>query len=42
MTSHRWYLLPVPPHEPIAANPIWAGRQLLLLTTNGGLVSFHA
>ena len=40
-TSRRSHLLPIPPDEPIAANLIWAGRQLLLLTTNGGLLSFH-
>jgi hypothetical protein len=40
----RWTAtLPTPPGEPpVAANPIWAGRQLLLLTASGGLLSFHS
>ncbi len=40
--SRRWHALPVPPGRAlIAANPLWAGRQLLLLTEGGGLLSFH-
>jgi len=40
--SRSWHPLPVPPgHPAIAANPIWAGRQLLLLTASGDLLSFH-
>jgi hypothetical protein len=39
---HRWHSLRVPPDRAlIAANPVWAGRQLLLLTEGGGLLSFH-
>jgi hypothetical protein len=40
----RWITkLPVPPGQPpVAANPIWAGRQLLLITASGGLLSFHS
>jgi hypothetical protein len=41
-TGH-WHALPSPPgHPPLAATPLWAGRQLLLLTANGGLFSLHA
>ncbi|HUZ54917.1 MAG TPA: hypothetical protein VMU94_20625 [Streptosporangiaceae bacterium] len=41
--SRSWHTLPVPPgRPPIAASPIWAGRQLLLLTANGKLLAFHA
>jgi len=40
--ANRWTTLPVPPgRPPVAANPIWADRQLLLLTARGGLLSFH-
>jgi hypothetical protein len=40
--SRSWHILPVPPgHPPFAAKPIWAGRQLLLLTSTGALLSFH-
>lgn len=40
--SQRWRSLPIPPGKPpIAANPLWAGRQLLLLTANGNLLAFH-
>ena len=40
--SRSWHILPAPPgHPPIAANSIWAGQELLLLTLNG-LLSFHA
>jgi hypothetical protein len=42
-SADSWSTLPVPAGKPpIAANPIWAGRQLLLLTARGGLLSFHA
>ena len=41
-SSRHWVSLPIPPGHPLmAANPIWAGRQLLLLTASGGLLSFH-
>ena len=41
--SSHWVSLPTPPgHQLIAANPIWAGQQLLLLTLTGKLLSFHA
>jgi hypothetical protein len=41
--TNRWSALPAPPGKPsMAANPIWAGRQLLLLTAGGGLLSFHS
>jgi hypothetical protein len=41
-SSNHWHSLPVPPgRPPIAANPIWAGDQLLLLTAKGGLLTFH-
>jgi hypothetical protein len=40
--SRSWHPLPVPPGHPVvAANPIWAGQQLLLLTLTGKLMSFH-
>jgi len=41
--ANRWTKLAVPPGRPsMAATPIWAGRQLLLLTASGRLLSFHA
>jgi hypothetical protein len=41
--AHRWANLPAPPgRPPMAAAPIWAGNQLLLLTESGRLLSFHA
>ena len=41
--ANRWTNLPAPPGKPpMAATPVWAGNQLLLLTTHGGLLSFHA
>jgi len=39
--SGHWHLLPVPPRAPVAANPLWAGREVLLLTAAGKLLSFH-
>lgn len=40
-TGH-WQRLPAPPGYPkLAAAPIWAGKQLLELTGNGNLLSFH-
>jgi len=40
-TGH-WQRLPAPPGYPkLAAPPIWAGKQLLELTGNGNLLSFH-
>ena len=39
----RWQALPSPPgHPAMAAAPLWAGRQLLLLTLTGKLLSFRA
>ncbi len=40
-TGH-WQRLPAPPGYPkLAATPIWAGNELLELTGNGKLLSFH-
>ncbi len=40
--SQRWFSLPsAPGRPPMAASPVWAGRELLLLTASGGLLSFH-
>lgn len=38
----RWTVLPGP-HGTVfmGANPLWAGRELLLLTPNGDLLAFH-
>lgn len=41
-TARSWHLLPTPPRGPIATSPIWAGRQLLLLTSAGALEAFRA
>jgi hypothetical protein len=41
--ANRWTVLRVPPGQlPKAANPLWAGRELLLLTAAGTLLSFHS
>ena len=38
----RWLVVTGTPHgQPIAAPPIWAGKQLLLLTSTGLLLSLH-
>ncbi len=39
--TRSWHLLPASPRDPIAAAPVWAGRQLLLLTSAGALWTFH-
>ncbi len=40
--SRSWRMLPVPPGLPLAAaDPLWADRELLLLTAAGKLLSFH-
>lgn len=40
--ADQWTRLPVPAgRPPFAANPLWAGRELLLLTANGRLLAFH-
>ena len=37
--SQRWFSLPsAPGRPPMAASPVWAGRELLLLTASGGLL----
>jgi hypothetical protein len=42
-SSNRWHTLPVPSGSPpLAANPLWGGQRLLLLTANGGLLAFHS
>jgi hypothetical protein len=39
--ANQWTGLPVPSgRPPIAANPLWAGRELLLLTASGALLAF--
>src|SRR5579859_2792205 len=41
--TNRWTILPSPPGKPpIAADPVWAGREMLLLTAAGKLLSLHA
>ena len=43
LAANRWTNLVAPPGRPsMAATPVWAGRQLLLLTASGRLLSFHA
>jgi len=43
LAANRWANLVAPPGRPsMAATPVWAGRQLLLLTASGRLLSFHA
>jgi hypothetical protein len=38
----RWTGLPIPRGRPaMAANPLWAGRELLLLIASGRLLAFH-
>lgn len=39
--ARTWHLLPGPPRDPIAATPVWGGRQLFLLTSTGALLSLH-
>jgi hypothetical protein len=40
--ADQWTSLPVPGgRTPFATNPLWAGRELLLLTANGRLLAFH-
>jgi hypothetical protein len=42
-SSRRWYVVPTPPGKPptLGANPIFAGGQLLMLTSDGALLSLH-
>jgi len=38
----QWTGLPIPHGRPaMAANPLWAGREVLLLTADGRLLAFH-
>ena len=40
--ADRWRHLPAPPGYPrLSSPPVWAGRQFMLLTASGGLLSFH-
>jgi hypothetical protein len=40
--ASRWLSLPAPPgHPSLAATPVWAGDELLALTTGGQLLTFH-
>jgi len=40
--ARRWYRLSRPPGKPtLGANPIFAGGQLLVLTSDGALLSLH-
>ena len=38
--ARRWHVLPTPPRDQ-DATPVWAGRQLFLLTSAGDLLAFH-
>jgi hypothetical protein len=40
--ANQWTGLPVPSgRPPLAANPLWAGREVLLLTASGELLAFR-
>jgi hypothetical protein len=39
--TSSWHYLPRPPRAAIAQTPLWAGRQLLLLTSTGALLALH-
>jgi hypothetical protein len=39
--ADRWLMLTAPPRDTIAAAPVWAGRQLFLLTGAGTLLTFR-
>lgn len=39
--TKSWHVLPTPPRDPIATTPVWANRQLLLLTSTGNLWTLH-
>lgn len=40
--ARQWHMLSVPPGAPpVAADPLWVGRQVLLLATAGDLFAFH-
>lgn len=39
--THSWHLLPDPPRDQVSPSPVWAGRQLLVLTSTGALWALH-